>query len=91
MAVEAVPPCGDPRERGPKLDAPPPAILTPQDVPVSVYWNSTFIAVVDAPFVYFNPSAALKADARNSCGPLSTAAVVTSPAAFTVISTTTVP
>ena len=49
-----------------------------------MYSNAIFIPVVDLPFVYFSPSAALNADARNSCGPLATAAVVTSPAAFTV-------
>ena len=55
-----------------------------------MYSNAIFIAVVDGPFVYFIPSAALNADARSSCGPLATAAVVTSPR-FTVMSTTTVP
>ena len=41
-------------------------IFTPQDVPVSTYSNVICIAVVDGPFVYFNPSAALNAEARNS-------------------------
>ena len=41
-------------------------VFTPQVVPVSMYSNVIFIAVVDVPVVYFSPSAALNADARSS-------------------------